>query len=122
MGRRSRSNLVEEITVQVPSLDPRFAVFIDLCSCDFQAVESFTVKVLITYFLKSTFSLVMSVLYVKKLVICLFVFFVFLTGECFYSGPELTVLYLRSTSIILRQFCPLCYKHVNKVSPRIIKD
>ena len=43
MGGRSRSNSVEEITLQVPSLDPRFAIFIDLCSCDhFQAVESFT--------------------------------------------------------------------------------
>ena len=30
---------MEEITLQVPSLDPRFAIFIDLCSCDFQAVE-----------------------------------------------------------------------------------
>ena len=45
MGGRSWSNSVEEITLQglqVPSLDPRFATFIDLCSCDFQAVESFT--------------------------------------------------------------------------------
>ena len=31
---------MEEITQQVPSLDPRFAIFIDLCSCDFQAVET----------------------------------------------------------------------------------
>ena len=37
MGGRSRSNSVEEITLRVPSLDPRFAIFIDLCSCDFQA-------------------------------------------------------------------------------------
>ena len=36
---------MEEITLQVPSLDPRFAVFTPLCSCDFQAVESFTVQV-----------------------------------------------------------------------------
>ena len=36
---------VEEITLQVPSLDPLFAIFIDLCSCDFQVVESFTVQV-----------------------------------------------------------------------------
>ena len=28
---RSRSNSVEEIVLQVPSLDPRFAIFIDLC-------------------------------------------------------------------------------------------
>ena len=33
---------MEEITLQVLSLDPRFVIFIDLCSCDFQAVESFT--------------------------------------------------------------------------------
>ena len=47
MGGRSRSNSVEEITLQVPYLGPRFAVFIpgDLCSCNFQAVESFTVQV-----------------------------------------------------------------------------
>ena len=38
-------NSVEEITLQVPSLDPPFASFIDLCSCDFQAGESFTVQV-----------------------------------------------------------------------------
>ena len=38
---RSRSNSVEEITPQVPSLNPPFAIFIDLCTCDFQAVESF---------------------------------------------------------------------------------
>ena len=36
---------VEEITLQVPSLDPRFAIFIDLCSCDFHTVESFIVQV-----------------------------------------------------------------------------
>ena len=36
---------MEEITVQVHSLDPRFAIFIDLCSCYFQAVESFMVQV-----------------------------------------------------------------------------
>ena len=35
----------EEITPQVPSLDPSFAIFIDLCSCDFQAVGSFTAQV-----------------------------------------------------------------------------
>ena len=46
MGGRSRSNSVEQITLQIPSLDPPFALFIDLCSCDFQAVESlFTVQV-----------------------------------------------------------------------------
>ena len=36
---------MEGITLQVPFLDPGFAIFIDLCSCDFQAVESFTVQV-----------------------------------------------------------------------------
>ena len=36
---------MEEITLQVPSLDPRCAIFIDLCLYDFQAVESFTVQV-----------------------------------------------------------------------------
>ena len=37
---------MEEITLQFPSLDPRFAIFIDLSSsCDFQAVESFRVQV-----------------------------------------------------------------------------
>ena len=36
---------MKEIILQVPSLDPPFAIFIDLCSCDFQAVESFTVEV-----------------------------------------------------------------------------
>ena len=41
MGGKSKSNSVEEITLQVPSLDPRFAIFIDLCSSDFQVVESF---------------------------------------------------------------------------------
>ena len=35
----------EEITPQVPSLDPSFGIFIDLCSCDFQAVGSFTAQV-----------------------------------------------------------------------------
>ena len=45
MGGRSRSNSVEETTLQVPSLDSRFAIFIDLQSCDLQAVESFTVRV-----------------------------------------------------------------------------
>ena len=30
MAVRSRSNSVEETTLQVPSLDPRFAIFIDL--------------------------------------------------------------------------------------------
>ena len=39
MGGRSRSNSVKENTLQVSSLDPRFAIFIDLYSCDFQAVE-----------------------------------------------------------------------------------
>ena len=45
MGGRSRSNLVEEITPKVPSLDSPFAIFIDLCSCDFQVVGSFTAQV-----------------------------------------------------------------------------
>ena len=36
---------VEEITLQVPSLDPLFTIFIDMCLCDFQVVESFTVQV-----------------------------------------------------------------------------
>ena len=46
MGGTSGSNSVEEITLQVPFLDPRFAmIFIDLCSCDFQAVKSFTLQV-----------------------------------------------------------------------------
>ena len=36
---------MEEFTLQVSSLDPPFAIFIGLCSCDFQAVGSFTVKV-----------------------------------------------------------------------------
>ena len=36
---------MEEITPQVPSLDPPFAIFIDLCSCDFQAVGNFTAQV-----------------------------------------------------------------------------
>ena len=45
MGGRSRSNSVEEVTPQVPSLDAPFAIFIDLCSCDFQAIESFTAQV-----------------------------------------------------------------------------
>ena len=31
--------------MQVPSLVPRFAIFIDLCSYDFQAEESFIVQV-----------------------------------------------------------------------------
>ena len=70
---------------------------------------------LITCIEQSTF-LVLSVLYVKKQVNC----FVLLTGECFYSEPGLTV--LRSASIVLRKFCPLCYKHVIAVSPRRIKD
>ena len=30
MGGRGRSDSVEETTLQVPSLDPRFAIFIDL--------------------------------------------------------------------------------------------
>ena len=41
-GGRNRSSSVEEITQQVPSLGPPFGIFIDLCSCDFQAAESFT--------------------------------------------------------------------------------
>ena len=46
MGGRSRSNSVEETTLPVLSLDPRFAIFIDLLSCDYQAaVESLTVQV-----------------------------------------------------------------------------
>ena len=32
MGGRRKSNSVEEITLQVPSLDPRFSIFIDLCT------------------------------------------------------------------------------------------
>ena len=36
-------------------------------------------------------------------------------GECFYASPGLTV--LRSASIVLRKFCPLCYKHVIAMSP-----
>ena len=31
---------MEEITLQVPSLDPLFSIFIDLCSCNFEAGES----------------------------------------------------------------------------------
>ena len=38
-------NEQEGITPQVPSLDPLFAIFIDLCSCDFQAVGSFAAQV-----------------------------------------------------------------------------
>ena len=57
MGGRSRSNSVEETTLQVPSLDPRFAIFIDLQSCDLQAVESFTVQVNQNY-LCLTFALI----------------------------------------------------------------
>ena len=53
MGERSRPNSVEEITLQVPSLDPRFSFFIDLCSRDFQAVESFTDYRLICFILVS---------------------------------------------------------------------
>ena len=45
MGERSRSNSVEEIALQVPSLDHPFAIFIELCSCDFQALKSFTAQV-----------------------------------------------------------------------------
>ena len=45
MEGRSSSNLVKEITLQVPSLDPPFVIFIDLCLCDFQAVGSFTLQV-----------------------------------------------------------------------------
>ena len=37
MGGRSRSNSVEEITLRVPRWTNRFAIFIELCSCDFQA-------------------------------------------------------------------------------------
>ena len=36
---------MEEITLQAPSVDSPFAIFIDLCLCDFQAVGSFTVQV-----------------------------------------------------------------------------
>ena len=46
----------------------------------------------------------LSVLYTKKQVNGLFVLF---TGECFYSGPGLTALV--SASIVLGNFCPLCY-------------
>ena len=35
MGERSKLNSVQEITPKVPSLDPPFAIFIDLCSCNF---------------------------------------------------------------------------------------
>ena len=45
MEGRSRSNSVEEIPLQVRSLDPPFAIFIGLCSCDFQAAGSFTAQV-----------------------------------------------------------------------------
>ena len=43
---------MEEIILQVPHLDPRFSIFIDLCWCDFQAVESFTVQVCLNSFKK----------------------------------------------------------------------
>ena len=36
---------MEEITPQVPSLNPPFAIFIDLFSCDCKAVGSFTAQV-----------------------------------------------------------------------------
>ena len=36
---------MEETTLQVPSLDQRFAIFIDLSSCDMQVVESSTEQV-----------------------------------------------------------------------------
>ena len=49
MEGRNRSNLVKEITLILysasSSLEPWFAIFIDLCSCVFQAVESFTAQV-----------------------------------------------------------------------------
>ena len=47
MGGRSGSNSVEEITLQVPYLHGSTVCcfYSDLCSCDFQAVESFTVQV-----------------------------------------------------------------------------
>ena len=62
--------------------------------------------------------LVLSVLSAKKQVNnCLLVL---LTGECFYSRPGLTV--LRSASIVLRKFCPLCYKHVIVMRLRRIMD
>ena len=48
---------MEETTLQVPSLDPHFAIFIDLQSCDLQAVESFTVQVNQNY-LCLTFALI----------------------------------------------------------------
>ena len=62
MGGRSRSNSVEETTLQVPSLDPRFAIFIK--SCDLQAVESFTVQVNQNY-LCLTFALIVVSLLVN---------------------------------------------------------
>ena len=37
--RKEWSNSVEEITLQVPSLNPFFAIFIGLCSCYCQAVK-----------------------------------------------------------------------------------
>ena len=49
---------MEQTTLQVPSLDPRFAIFIDPCSCDFQAVKSFTVQLATGEF--DLFSLVCS--------------------------------------------------------------
>ena len=48
---------------------------------------------------------------------CLFVLFM---GEC--SLQAATVSYLRSGSIVLRKFIPLCYKHVIATSPHRIKD
>ena len=36
--------------------------------------------------------------------------------------PGLGLTGLRSASIVLRTFCPLCYKHIIAMSPRRIKD
>ena len=44
-GRKEQVKFSRRNTLQVPSLDPRFAIFIDLCSSYFQVVESFTVQV-----------------------------------------------------------------------------
>ena len=47
---------MEQITLQVPSLDQRFAIFIDLCSCDFHAVESLTVQLQVNLFFSRQFT------------------------------------------------------------------
>ena len=44
MGGRSRLNSVEEYSASSFFAYPPFATFIDLCSCNFQAVESFTAQ------------------------------------------------------------------------------